>query len=135
MTEERKSIQVLTLNTIAFTVCFACWTMNGVLVTFLVDRGMFTWDKVEIGWLIGIPILTGSLLRLPLGVLTDKYGGRIVFSILMLLSSVPMYLMSYATTYEHFVLGSLGFGATGASFASISLKTSVIEAPLGFCRK
>ncbi len=117
MTEERKSIQVLTFNTIAFTVCFACWTMNGVLVTYLVDRGMFAWDKVQIGWLIGIPILTGSILRLPLGVLTDKYGGRIVFSILMLLSAVPMYLMSYATTYDQFVLGSLGFGATGASFA------------------
>ncbi|MGB4782784.1 MFS transporter, partial [Candidatus Methylomirabilis sp.] len=117
VTEDRKSIQVLALNTVAFTVCFACWTMNGVLVTFLVDRGVFAWDKVQIGWLIGIPILTGSILRLPFGVLTDKYGGRRIFSILMLLSAVPMYLMSYATTYEHFILGSLGFGVTGASFA------------------
>ena len=125
MAADRKSIQVLTLNTIAFTVCFACWTMNGVLVTWLVDRGVFAWDKVQIGWLIGIPILTGSILRLPLGVLTDKYGGRIVYTVLMLLSAVPMYLLAYAGDYDQFVLGSLGFGASGASFAIGIAYTSV----------
>lgn len=117
MTESGKSIRVLTLNTIAFTVCFACWTMNGVLVTYLVEQGVFHWDKAQIGWLIGIPVLTGSILRLPVGVLTDKYGGRIVYGLLMLVAAVPMYLMSYATSYEHFILGSLGFGISGASFA------------------
>lgn len=125
MTEDSRSIKVLTLNTIAFTICFACWTMNGVLVTWLVERGVFAWDKVQIGWLIGTPILTGSLLRLPLGVLTDKFGGRKVFSILMLLAAIPMYLMSYADTYTHFLLGSLGFGVTGASFAVGIAYTSV----------
>ena len=78
MTENRQALIVLTMNTLAFTVCFAVWTMNGVLVTFLVDQGVFSWDKAQIGWLIGIPVLTGSVMRLPIGVLTDKYGGRIV---------------------------------------------------------
>ncbi len=117
MTEERKSWVVLTMNTFAFTVCFAVWTMNGVLVTFLVDRNVFSWDKAQIGWLIGIPVLTGALMRLPIGVLTDKYGGRIVYTLLMLFAAVPTFLLSYASTYEEFVLGSLGFGLSGASFA------------------
>jgi NNP family nitrate/nitrite transporter-like MFS transporter len=47
MTEKGKAISVLTLNTIAFTVCFAAWMMNGVLVTFLVDNGIYTWDKAQ----------------------------------------------------------------------------------------
>ena len=125
MTEDKRSIKVLTMNTVAFTVCFAVWTMNGVLVTYLVDQGVFTWDKAMIGWLIGIPVLTGSIMRLPIGVLTDKYGGRIVYSILMLIAAVPTYLLSYATTYEHFIWGSLGFGLSGAAFAVGIAYTSV----------
>jgi NNP family nitrate/nitrite transporter-like MFS transporter len=116
-TETRGSYIILAMNTLAFTVCFAVWTMNGVLVTFLVDQGVFAWDKAQIGWLIGIPVLTGSLVRLPLGVLTDKYGGRIVFGTLMLIAAIPTYLLSMAATYEHFLWGSLGFGLSGGSFA------------------
>lgn len=117
MTDRGKAISVLTSNTLAFTVCFACWMMNGVLVTYLVDNGIYNWNKAEIGWLIGIPVLTGSITRLPIGVLTDKYGGRIVYGTLMLLSAVPMYLMSYANSFTDFVWGSLGFGLAGASFS------------------
>ena len=117
MTEDKRAPIVLTMNTLAFTVCFAVWTMNGVLVTFLVERGVFHWDKAQIGWLIGIPVLTGSLMRLPLGVLTDKYGGRLVFTLLLLFSAIPTFLLGYANTYEHFLWGSLGFGLSGASFA------------------
>lgn len=117
MSEQGKAYQVLAMNTLAFTVCFAVWMMYGVLVTFLVDKGLFHWDKAQIGWLIGIPILTGSLLRLPLGVLTDRYGGRAVFTALLAISSVPTFLVSQAQSYEGFLLAGLGFGLTGASFA------------------
>ena len=74
MFESRQSVQVLVMNTLAFTVCFAVWMMNGALVTFLVEHDVFKWTGTQIGWLIGIPVLTGSLIRLPLGVLTDKYA-------------------------------------------------------------
>lgn len=113
------------MNTLAFTVCFAVWTMNGVLVTFLVEQSVFTWDKGQIGWLIGIPVLTGSVMRLPVGVLTDKYGGRIVFGLLLLISAIPTYLLSYASTYSQFIIGSLGFGLSGASFAVGIAYTSI----------
>jgi NNP family nitrate/nitrite transporter-like MFS transporter len=117
MPDQPHAIRVLTLNTIAFTVCFAAWMMNGVLVTFLVRNGVFEWDKVQMGWLIGIPVLTGSLTRLPVGVLTDKHGGRRVYTLLMLLAAVPMFLVSTADSYTTFALCSLGLGLTGASFA------------------
>jgi len=125
MSERGKAYTVLALNTLAFTVCFACWTMNGVLVTYLVDQLIFPWNTVQVGWLIGIPVLTGSIARLPVGVLTDKYGGRTVFTILLLVSAVPMYLMGRATTYEQFLWGSLGFGLAGAGFAVGIAYTSV----------
>ena len=65
MQEQSVAWRVLALNTIAFTVCFACWMLNGVLVTFLVEAGLFEWDAAQMGTLIGIPVLTGSLMRLP----------------------------------------------------------------------
>lgn len=125
MTEDKRSIKVLTMNTVAFTVCFAVWTMNGVLVTYLVDQGVFHWDKSMIGWLIGIPVLTGSIMRLPVGVLTDKYGGRSVYTLLMVLAAVPTFLLGYANSYADFVWGSLGFGLSGAAFAVGIAYTSV----------
>ena len=79
------SHRVLFLNTLAFTICFASWTMNGVLVTYLTDNGIYNWSVVETGWLLGIPILSGSIMRLPLGLLTDKFGGQKVFTFLLIL--------------------------------------------------
>lgn len=117
MTEQRKAYQVLAMNTLAFTVCFAVWMMNGVLITFLVGNGVFDWDKAQMGWLIGIPVLTGSIFRLPVGILTDKYGGRIVYTIVMLLSAGAAYFASYANSFNQFVIAGLGFGLAGTSFA------------------
>jgi len=111
------SHRILFLNTLAFTVCFACWTLNGVLVTFLVDNGIFKWDVVQVGWLLGIPILTGSVMRLPIGILTDKFGGKYVFSILLLLCSIPLFLLPLADSFFMFALLSFLFGMVGTSFA------------------
>jgi NNP family nitrate/nitrite transporter-like MFS transporter len=112
-----RSTAVLLMNTAAFAVCFAAWTMNGVLVTFLVDQGVFAWSDAQVGLLIGLPVLTGSLMRLPLGMLTDRFGGRPVYTLVMLLSAVPMYALSLAGSYAAFAWCSLGFGLSGASFA------------------
>jgi MFS transporter, NNP family, nitrate/nitrite transporter len=108
---------VLVMNTLAFAACFAAWTANGVLVTYLVDQGIFAWNESQVGLLIGLPILTGSVMRLPMGLLTDRFGGRWVFAALMIVAAIPLYLLSYAQSYRAFAWGSLGFGLAGASFA------------------
>lgn len=117
MSNLSQSHKILFLNTLAFTICFACWTLNGVLVTYLVDKGIFNWTVVETGWLLGIPILSGSIFRLPIGILTDKYGGKIVFSILLLLCSVPLFLLPFARSFWGFAVLSFFFGLVGTSFA------------------
>ncbi len=117
--------KMLFFNTLAFTICFGCWMLNGVLVTFLVDNQVFDWGPVEIGWLLGIPVLTGSIFRLPAGMLTDKYGGKYIYGVLLLLCAVPMYFLSYANDFTGFALASFGFGLTGVSFAIGIAYTSV----------
>jgi len=108
---------VLGANTAAFTVCFAAWMMYGVLITFLINNGVYDWDAAQMGWLIGTPVLTGALFRLPLGIATDRWGGRPVFTVLLLLAAVPMWVVSYCDSYLAFLLAGLGFGFTGTSFA------------------
>ena len=120
-----KSHKALFLNTLAFTVCFAAWMLNGVLVTFLASNQVYDWGPVEIGWLMGIPVLTGSIFRLPAGMLTDKYGGKPVYGSLLLFCAIPMYLLSYADSFLAFALCSAGFGMAGVSFSIGIAYTSV----------
>jgi len=113
----RQSHKILFLNTLGFLVCFAAWMLNGVLVTFLTDNGIYQWDMVEIGWLLGVPVLTGSIMRLPMGILTDRIGGKWVFGFLLIFCAVPMFLLSRADSYVSFLILSFLFGFAGTSFA------------------
>lgn len=117
MSNLKESHKILFLNTLAFTICFACWTLNGVLVTYLVDKGIFDWSIVQVGWLLGIPILSGSIFRLPIGILTDKYGGKIIFSALLILCAIPLFLLPFAKSFMLFAILSFLFGLVGTSFA------------------
>ena len=117
MANDKMPGRILALNTLAFTICFAVWTMYGVLITFLVDNRVLVIDKAQIGWLIGIPILTGSILRLPLGLLTDKIGGKPVFLGSMLFAAASLVLTSFANSFAMFMVCGLLFGVAGATFA------------------
>ncbi|MCC6383922.1 MAG: MFS transporter [Bacteroidia bacterium] len=120
-----KSHRMLFMTTLAFTVCFAVWMINGVLVTFLVNNGVFKWSSIEVGWLLGVPVLVGAVFRLPVGILTDKFGGRWVMTAILLISAVPMFFLSLATSYSMFLLLSFGFGLAGSSFAAGVAYTSL----------
>lgn len=120
-----KAHKMLALNTLAFTVCFGVWMLNGVLVTFLASNEVFDWGPVEIGWLMGIPVLTGAIFRLPAGILTDRFGGKPIMSALLFLCAVPLALLAYVDSFLGFALCSFGFGLTGASFAIGIAYTSV----------
>lgn len=119
----------LSVNTFAFTMCFAAWMLNGVLMTFLWDNNVYEWTAAEVGWLLGAPVLTGALFRLPLGIATDKWGGRFVMAALLVFSAIPMYLLSSCDSYWAFMAASVGFGFVGTSFAVGIAGTSVWFSP------
>ena len=115
MTENGKRYSVLTMNTLAFTVNFAIWTMFSIIgIRIKAQLGL---NETEFGLLVATPILTGSLIRLPLGVLTDRYGGRIVYFIQMLLVAIPTYGLAFATQYWQYLVIGLFVGLAGGSFA------------------
>jgi MFS transporter, NNP family, nitrate/nitrite transporter len=107
--------RVLGMSTLAFTVCFAVWTIFSIIgVRIKEDLGL---SDTEFGLLVGTPILTGSLCRIFLGIWTDQYGGRIVYVATMVLAAIATFILSYATTYEMMLLAALGVGLAGGSFA------------------
>ena len=118
MTTSRKESQawsVLIVSTLAFTVCFMVWMMFGVIG--IPIKKMLNLNATEFGLLTATPVLSGSLIRVPLGIWTDKYGGRIVMTILMALTVPAIWLMSYATVYWHFLVIGLFVGLAGGSFS------------------
>jgi NNP family nitrate/nitrite transporter-like MFS transporter len=111
----RQAWSVLIVSTIAFTVCFMVWMMFGVVgIPLKKTLGL---NATEFGLLMATPVLTGSLIRVPLGIWTDKYGGRIVMTVLMALTVPAIWLMSYATAYWHFLVIGLFVGLAGGSFS------------------
>ncbi|RTL27297.1 MAG: NarK/NasA family nitrate transporter [Burkholderiales bacterium] len=111
----RTALSVLVVSTLAFTVCFMVWMMFGVIgIPLKKQLGL---NATQFGLLTAMPVLTGSLVRVPLGIWTDRFGGRIVLFITMLLCVVPIWLMTYATAYWHFLLLGLFVGLAGGSFS------------------
>ncbi len=107
--------RALWLSTIAFTACFAVWTIFSIIgVKIKADLGL---SDTEFGLLVATPILTGSLSRIFLGIWTDQYGGRVVYTTTMVLAALATFLLSFATTYTMMLLAALGVGLAGGSFA------------------
>ncbi len=107
--------RALWMSTIAFTVCFAVWTIFAIIGVQI--KQQYGLNETQFGLLVGTPILTGSLVRIFLGVWTDQYGGRRIYTVVMLSAAAATFLLSYATTYTQVLIAALGVGIAGGSFA------------------
>lgn len=113
-TQQYKAWSVVGASTTSFTICFMVWMMFAVIGIPIKDTlGL---SETQFGVLIATPVLTGSLIRLPLGMLTDKFGGRIVFFVLMLSTIIPIWLIASGTQYWHYLVTGLFVGVAGGSF-------------------
>jgi len=106
---------VLFWSTLSFTLFFAVWLQFAVLG--LSVRETLSLTAGQFAVLISVPVLTGSLLRLPLGMLTDKFGGRLVTSTLHLVVAVPCFLIAGADSYNALAFYAFLMGLAGTSFA------------------
>ena len=101
-------------STAAFTACFAVWTIFSIIGIELKDSLGLT--ETQFGLLLGTPVLTGSVVRVVLGVWADQYGGRRVFAAVMVLAAIATFLTSFAQTYPQLLLAALGVGLAGGAF-------------------
>lgn len=108
--------QALSLSTIAFTACFAVWTIFSIIGVEIQRELSLT--ETEFGLLIGTPILTGSLIRLAIGIWAEQFGGRIVTALVMMTAAIATALLTFAHDYPTYLLAALGVGISGGAFAS-----------------
>jgi NNP family nitrate/nitrite transporter-like MFS transporter len=105
----------ITLGTISFTVCFAAWGLIGAFAPRF--REAFHLSASETAFLVAVPVLLGSLARVPMGMLTDRFGGRAMFSILMVAVAVPVWIVPAQTEYSSLIAVGFLLGLAGSSFA------------------
>ncbi|HYF72029.1 MAG TPA: MFS transporter [Nocardioides sp.] len=108
--------RVLALSTIAFTLMFAAWLMFGVLGIPIRDE--FELTDVQLSWLSAVAILNGSLWRLPAGIAADRFGGRIVLTVMLLATAVFSYLVSTAGSYGMLLVLAFLVGFAGNAFTA-----------------
>ena len=107
--------RALWISTIAFAACFAVWTIFSIIgVRIARDLSL---NDTQFGLLVGTPILSGAISRIVLGVWTDQFGGRIMFTLVMFIAAVATFLLSFASTYILMLIAALGMGVAGGSFA------------------
>ena len=66
---------------------------------------------------MAVPVLLGSLARLPMGMLTDRFGGRVVFALLLVFSSLAAFVVPLTSSYLSLLLSAFFIGMAGSSFA------------------
>ncbi len=107
--------RALWISTIAFTVCFAVWTIFSIIGVWIAKD--LSLSDTQFGLLVGTPILSGAISRVILGIWTDQFGGRSVYTLVMLFAAIATFLLSAATTYISMLVAALGMGVAGGSFA------------------
>lgn len=112
---ERGSWVALALATIAFAVSFAVWGMIAPLAKTFQKAMNLT--ETQTWLLIAVPVLLGSIGRLPVGMLADRFGGRIVFTAVLLFIAFPAIMLSFSTRYEEMLVWALLVGVAGTSFS------------------
>jgi NNP family nitrate/nitrite transporter-like MFS transporter len=113
--ETWKRNSVLAMNTFGFTVMFAVWVVFAIVG--LQIRRELSLTETEFAVLVALPVLTGSLLRLPVGMATDRYGGRPLFTALLAFTALPLLLLTAADRYWQYLALGLFIGLSGTSFA------------------
>ncbi len=114
-TTSNESIKALIASTIAFTACFAAWTIFSIIGIKIKYECHLS--DTQFGLLISTPILTGSLSRIFLGIWSDQYGGRLILTLLMIIASICTWILTIANNYSQYLIVALGIGLSGGAFS------------------
>jgi len=103
------------LATVSFAVCFMAWGLVSAFAPWFRDR--FALTATQTALLVAVPVLLGAVARLPMGLLSDRFGGRRVFAALMVVVAVPVAFVPEAATFPSLVAVAFFLGLAGSSFA------------------
>ncbi len=107
--------RALALATVSFAISFAAWGLIGGLAP--VFTQLYGLSASQTALLVAVPVLLGSVARLPMGMLTDRFGGRAMFTALLVVSAVAAWAVSMTSSYEALLVSAFFIGLAGSSFA------------------
>ncbi|MCC7008493.1 MAG: MFS transporter [Acidobacteria bacterium] len=113
--DARHEQQALWLATASFALSFAAWGLiSGLAPEF---QALYGLNATETGLLVAVPVLLGSTARLPVGILADRVGGRVVFVVLLVVSAASAWLVSMTTSYHSLIAALFVLGLAGSTFS------------------
>ena len=112
---ERLRRRVLVVTTVGYIGCFAVWTIFAIIGVEI--QRQYGLSDTEFGLLLGVPFLSGSLMRVVLGVWADRHGGRRLFFGVMVVAAVATWFVADATTVPTILVAGLGTGFAGGCSA------------------
>jgi NNP family nitrate/nitrite transporter-like MFS transporter len=107
--------RVLVWSTLGFTLMFAVWLQFGILG--LPIQQEFGFSDTAFYWLTALPVLNGAIWRLPAGLVADRVGGKIVFTVMLLMTAVPTVLLPHTTSLVVLFVLAFLIGFAGNSFS------------------
>ncbi|MBY0099341.1 nitrate/nitrite transporter [Mesobacillus maritimus] len=111
----RGSLQ-LTLQTSSLIVGFMVWVILSSLMPFITNDIELSTGQISI--VTAVPVILGSIMRVPIGYWTNRFGARIVFLLSFIVLLFPVYFISIANSMGHLILGGLFLGISGAVFSA-----------------
>ncbi|HET7661134.1 MAG TPA: MFS transporter, partial [Oryzihumus sp.] len=114
--EESTRTRMLVLATVGFLVCFWAWALISPLgPAYAKELGL---SAVQQSLLVAVPVVVGSLGRIPVGALTDRLGARTMFPMVAGLTIVPVLFVGFVgTSYPALLIGGFVLGIGGTAFA------------------
>ncbi|MGO4268337.1 nitrate/nitrite transporter [Paenibacillus sp. TAF58] len=109
------SALALGLSTMAMMASFVIWSVFSPIAGQIQE--LFHLSTIQKSVLIATPVLLGSILRIPMGIYTDRFGGKRVFSVTMLFLVIPLLLAGGAHSYWLLLVCALFIGLAGTTFA------------------
>ncbi|WP_160721048.1 MFS transporter [Bacillus sp. USDA818B3_A] len=105
----------LFIQTSSLVAGFMVWVIISSLMPFINEEMHLT--STEIAWATAVPVILGSLLRVPIGYWTNKYGARKLFSTSFFILLIPIVIISYSNNLFMLIIGGLLLGIGGAIFS------------------
>lgn len=105
----------LALATWAFAINFWAWNLIGPLASTYSKK--LDLSPTQTAMLVAVPVLVGALGRIPIGALTDRFGGRVMFAVVCFLSILPVLFVGAVESYGALLAGGFVLGIAGTSFA------------------
>jgi MFS transporter, NNP family, nitrate/nitrite transporter len=113
-------VLMLTIATVGFAVNFWAWALISPLGPMFRDSGALgALSESDVALLVAVPVLVGSLGRIVVGALTDRYGGRAMFPIISSVTILPVLFIAFFAldSYALLLVGGFFLGIAGTVFA------------------